>query len=35
MIAHGDPKELVKNSPDAKVRRFLTRGADDSQEQHP
>jgi len=35
MIARGDPKELVKHSPDAKVHRFLTRGADDPQEQHP
>jgi phospholipid/cholesterol/gamma-HCH transport system ATP-binding protein len=35
MIARGDPKELVKNSPDAKVHRFLTRGADEQQEHHP
>ena len=35
MIARGNPKDLVKNSPDAKVHRFLTRGADHAQEQHP
>jgi hypothetical protein len=32
MIASGDPKELLAHSPDPKVHRFLTRGADD---QHP
>jgi phospholipid/cholesterol/gamma-HCH transport system ATP-binding protein len=35
MIAQGDPKDLVEHSPDEKVRRFLTRGKDDAQEQHP
>ena len=29
MIAHGDPKELLAHSTDPKVRRFLTRGAED------
>jgi phospholipid/cholesterol/gamma-HCH transport system ATP-binding protein len=35
MIARGNPKDLVKNSPEAKVRRFLMRGEDESKEQHP
>lgn len=35
MIAHGDPKDLVEHCPDEKVRRFLTRGAEDPQEHHP
>jgi phospholipid/cholesterol/gamma-HCH transport system ATP-binding protein len=29
MIAHGDPKELRDHCPDAKVRRFLMRGAEE------
>ena len=35
MIAQGDPKQLVEHCPEEKVRRFLTRGKDDAQEQHP
>jgi phospholipid/cholesterol/gamma-HCH transport system ATP-binding protein len=35
MIAQGDPKELVKSCPEEKVRRFLTRGGEEPQEQHP
>ena len=27
MIAHGNPKELLRGSPEAKVREFLSRGA--------
>jgi len=34
MIAQGNPKELVAHCPEEKVRRFLTRGKDDTQEQH-
>ena len=34
MIATGSPRDLLEHSPDAKVRRFLTRGASDGETTH-
>jgi hypothetical protein len=30
MIAHGDPKDLLKNCKDPRVHTFLTRGGEDA-----